>query len=357
MKFRRLQFPGKTLIVSSLDTRYGLFALYFLNFWIRRFNERPEFCTFGDTETNDAALELAIPVSLPETFWARFLALRRAKYKTIIFLNPDAESEKGLRWAARLALIRHRVGFAPMRSFNLFNYSLPFNTENHHYVHQLKLFFEYLSGEKIREWSNPDIPTAIPHKTMLPIVPNTYGIIAIDANDDATPHLLTQLTKLINIVTRDMHCIILIRAGENANREDTTQLVARQLSETMTERALTRTELIGNAEPDVRHWAIAGAAWITGTDASALNRAALMGVPGLSIFGPLNERIWQPFGNKSRALTGEFSCRPCSRYPGKTLCTNPVEWQCVSKVSGELLSASLNGMLRRTTKLPKQPPK
>ncbi|MBN8222499.1 MAG: hypothetical protein J0L53_16390 [Spirochaetes bacterium] len=340
MKFKRIQFPAKTLIVSSLDTRYNAFLPYFLKLWADRFASKPDV-----NGMHALTAPWANPVSVPQGFFAALRLLFSAKYRTIVFLNPDTKANRALKWAARLLFIRHRAGFAPLKGFSTLNYSLPFNTENHHYIHQLKIFFEYLVGEKIADWKKPELP-AVAANTDLP--KESYGVVAIDTTEPATGHLSLQLAKFINQSARHTHLMLLIGAApDHAGEIISAQDLARQLSEAMTERAVEVTGLVVHPTEEQKIAITREAAWVTGTDAETLNIAALCGVPGLSIFGPLNERVWQPFATRARVLAGDFACRPCTQFPGTVTCTNPVAWQCISGITGELMAATLTGMLQR----------
>lgn len=340
MRFKRIQFPAKTLIISSLDARYTAFIPYFLKLWADRFSAKP------DVNGMHALTESwANPVSVPTRFWAALLFLFAAKYRTIVFLNPDTRADRALKWAARLLFIRNRAGFAPLKGFSTLNYSLPFNTENHHYVHQLKIFFEYLVGEKIADWKKPELP---PVRVNTDLPKESYGVVAIDTAEPATEHLILQLAKFINQSARQAQLMLLIgTSSENTEQGVSAQELARQLSEAMTQRAVEVTGLVVHPTEEQKIAIAREAAWVTGTDAGTLNIAALCGVPGLSVFGPLNERVWQPFATRARVLAGDFACRPCTQFPGKVTCTNPVAWQCVSGVTGELIAATLTGMLQR----------
>jgi ADP-heptose:LPS heptosyltransferase len=340
MKFKRIQFPAKTLIVSSTDSRYMAFIPYFLKLWTDRFSIMPD--VNGMHALTDA---WANPVVVPVKFFAALRFLMVTRYRTVVFLNPNPKADRPLKWAARLLFVKHRAGFAPLKGFSTLNYSLPFNTENHHYVHQLKIFFEYLVGEKITDWKKPELPPTT-GKANLP--KESYGVIAIDTTDPATEHLTIQLTKFINLSARHLHLMLLIgSSAEKAEQSIPGQDLARHLSQAMTERAVAVTELVMHPNPEQKIAIVREAAWVTGTDAEALNIAALCAVPGLSIFGPLNERVWQPFATRARVLAGDFACRPCTQFPGKITCTNPVAWQCLSGVTGELMTAMLTGMLSR----------
>ena len=345
MKLRRIQFPGKTLIVSSGDARYQIFALYFISLWQNRFNAKPDLHLAGAAERLPAATDLAYSIKLPGSFlktWYFFLGRR---YKTIVFLNPDLKADRNLRWAARLAGVSNRAGFAPLRSWTLLNHTLPYNAENHHFVHQLKIFFEHLCGEKVSDWQMPRFD-----QTNLAENPRrTDGLIAIDIADAATAHLAPQLQKLMNIVTRTQTCTLVIRSSDEnaAEAEQHVQQFAKNLSTFMTERAIENTQLVLNPPSRDLAQLAATADWVTGTDAELLNLAAFLSVPSLSVFGPLNERVWQPFSTRARALTGDFACRPCTAFPGQVHCTNPVEWQCMRDLTGELWAATLTAQLRR----------
>ncbi len=340
MKFKRIQFPAKTLIVSSLDARYNAFIPYFLKLWGDRFSIRP------DVNGIHALTEhWANPVSVPVGFFASLRFFFRARYSTVVFLNPNPKADRPLKWAARLLFLKHRAGFAPLKGFSTLNYSLPFNTENHHYVHQLKIFFEYLVGEKITDWKKPELPAGIGN---INLPKESYGVIAVDTADMATEQLKIQLTKFINLSARNLHLMLLISSSaDDAQQTLPAQELARHLSQAMTERAVAVTELIMHPSTEQKIAITREAAWVTGTDAEALNIAALCAVPGLSLFGPLNERVWQPFATRARVLAGDFPCRPCTKLPGKVTCTNPVAWQCLSGVTGELMTATLTGMLQR----------
>lgn len=339
MRFRRIQFPGKTLVISSLDTRFDVFALYFLRLWSDKFGEKPDFS--GGTESLLSVY--AYPVTIPHGFFRRMLFFFR--YKSVVFLNPDAAADRPLKWLARAALVKNRAGFAPLKGLNSLNYSLPFNTENHHYVHQLKIFFEYLSGEKINDWPKPEIPAgrAAGGATTLPR--ESYGVLAIDMGDEATLHLISSLQKFINLAARQLHLVLVVDDARGQRGE--AAIFSRRLSETMTEKAVEVTELVQNPTDFEKLRIVRQAEWVAGTDAAALNLAAFEGVPSLSIFGPLNERIWQPFATRARTLSGDFDCRPCTKYPGKVECASARQWQCISGVTSELMLATLNGMVKK----------
>ena len=341
MKFKRIQFPAKTLIVSSLDARYRSFTLYFLKLWVDKFSVRPDI-TAESALTRDWATTVTAPVG----FFAALLFLFTNKYRSLVFLNPDTKADRSLKWASRFLFIKHRAGFAPLKGISPLNYSLPFNTENHHYIHQLKIFFEYLVGEKITDWKTPQPPAAT--RENLPLPKDAYGVIAIDTADPATERLRDQLTKFMNHSARNLHLMLLIGASRATGDEVMpAQELARYLSGAMTERAVAVTELVMHPTEAQKIAVAREAAWVTGTDTEALNIAALCGVPNLSLFGPLNERVWQPFSTRARVLAGDFDCRPCTKLPGKVTCTNPIAWQCLSGVTGELMTATLTGMLSR----------
>lgn len=348
MKFRRLNYPGKTLIVQTLDARFDIFAAYFLKFWQEKFKIKADFCRAGAhaADAYNISAEFSEYVALPRGFLRQWWFILKHRYTTVIFLNPDHKADIAIKWAARLAFVQNRAGFAPLRNFLPLNFSLPFNAENHHFVHQLKIFFEHLTGEKIAQWSKPVLA-----ERRLPPVSDIsahadHGIIALDAADASLPHLLPQLIRFINLVTRDEKCTMIIRSSRPDDADGAAQL-ARQLSRAMTERAIDNTLPLINPSADVLIEILNHAAWATGADAEALNLAAHFEIPTLAIFGPLNERVWQPFATRARVMTGEFDCRPCTPFPGTVKCTAAVQWQCVSGASAELLLATLNAARRR----------
>lgn len=102
-----------------------------------------------------------------------------------------------------------------------------------------------------------------------------------------------------------------------------------------------------NPPAALRSYTLARARWVLGSSAQTLGEAALRGVPNISIFGPLNERVWQPFSTRARTITGDFACRPCTPHPGRITCTSEKPWQCIAGVSGELMAATVLGMVRR----------
>lgn len=346
MKFQRIQFPGNTLIVSSIDFSYTPFVLHFLKLWKDKFIRKADLALPQYAETGSALIaEFAESVALPRNFFPLLLFLRSRRYKTVVFLNPDPKADRALKWATRLLFVKHRAGFAPLKGFHTLNYSLPFNKENHHFVHQLKIFFEYLIGEKVSLWDKPQVEV-IPDKN---IPAENFAVLAIDVTETATAHLTVQLQKFINIAARNLRLVLMIseRAAADTSETPTAQFFARTLSDTMTEHAVKMTELMVNPPMEKKLAFVREAVWVAGTDAEALNLAGLMGVANLSLFGPLNERVWQPFSTRSRVLAGDFSCRPCTEFPGKITCKNPQEWQCMSGVTGELMAATLTGMLQR----------
>lgn len=346
MKFSRIQFPGNTLIVSSIDFSYAPFVLHFLKLWNDKFIRKADISLPESAETGSALIaEFAERVVLPRKFFPLLLFLRSRRYKTVVFLNPDPKADRALKWATRLLFVKHRAGFAPLKGFHPLNYSLPFNKENHHFVHQLKLFFEYLIGEKVPAWDKPQVGVLRDRD----IPSENYAVLAIDVTEPATTHLTQQLQKFINIAARNLRLVLMIseRAVPDSGQMPTAQYFCRALSETMTEQAVKFTELMVNPPTEKKLAFVSEAVWVAGTDAEALNLAGLMGVANLSLFGPLNERVWQPFSTRSRVLAGDFSCRPCTEFPGKITCKNPQEWQCMSGVTGELMAATLTGMLQR----------
>ncbi len=347
MKFHRLNYPGKTLIINTLDARYAVFAAYFLQFWQEKFAAGADIA-LGDADTEDvwnAAAGFSPSVRFPRGFFRQWWFLLRNRYDTVIFLNPDYKANAGAKWAARFALVKNRAGFAPLRSFLPLNFSLPFNAENHHFVHQLKIFSEHLTGEKIAHWTKPVFaagPALRPPNTAAQAAP---GAVVLDAADPALPHLLPQFVRFINLVTRDEKCTMVVRSAQGA-AESAAEL-ARQISRTLTERAIKNTLPLINPPAESLAALLQNFAWVTGVDAEALNLAAHLEIPTLAVFGPLNERVWQPFATRARVITGEFACRPCTPLPGAVKCTAAIPWQCVSGVSAELLLATLSAVRRR----------
>lgn len=346
MKFQRLQYPGKTLIVSTLDKRYGVFVLYFLKLWQEKFMGTTDFWQSSDLLALDVSIRVNV-VAFPTTFVRCWWYLIRARYRTVVFLNPDHKADRKYRWAARLAFTKHRAGFAPLKNFEPVNYSLPFNAENHHYVHQLKLFFEYLTGEKVQAWRTPEAaPVKIPANAQhLPT--GEYGVLCIDIADQSNEFMLPNLIKFVNLITRHFSCVLLFESSEKDIYDSQLQNTARNFSEVMTERAMAACVALLNPPDALRSYTLSRARWVLGSSAQTLGEAALRGVPSISIFGPLNERVWQPFSTRARTITGEFSCRPCTPHPGHVVCTSTKPWQCIGGVSGELMAATVTGMLRK----------
>lgn len=339
MKFRRLNYPGKTLVIDTLDARYAVFTAYFMKFWGEKFSTAADLA--GQPQGSDAA-PFARSVLLPGGFFRQWWFLLRQRYSTVIFLNPDSKADAATKWAARFAFVKNRAGFAPLRNFLPLNFSLPFNAENHHFVHQLKIFFEHLTGEKIAQWSKPEYSVRASGVS----AHAGYGLLAIDAGDAALPYLLPQLIRFINLVTRDEKCTVTIRSSAEGGA-DRAAALARQVSAAMTERAIENALPLINPPAEHLSSIVQVSAWATGVDAAVLNLAAHLEIPTLAVFGPLNERVWQPFATRARVITGEFACRPCTAFPGVVKCTAAAEWQCVSGVSAELLLATLNAMRRR----------
>jgi len=330
VNLRRIQFPGRTLIIDSTDARYAVLSSYFHAMWVHRFVNPPE---------------LSLPDRLLRgkfrffrILW-HFIAIR---YSTIIFLTADHRADRTVKWAAFIARIKNRAGFAPLKNFEPLNFSLPFNTENHHVVHQLKIFFEYLVGEKVHDWKKP----ALRAEPTIELPQENFGVVAFDASDPALPYLREQLTKFINGVARSNAIVVLVEAPD----EIIATALLRQITQNLTDKAIERTTFLTSATDGQILTAVSRSAWACGVSARTLNIAALAEVPTISIFGPLNERVWQPFSTRSRALTGEFDCRPCTKYPGSVVCTNPHEWQCVSGASAELLAATVGALSRRAAK-------
>lgn len=348
MKARRLQAPGNTLIVASLDRRYVLFTAWFLELWKNRFATKP-LMAYGPQAGDLASgvvYALAEPINLPEGFWALWLYFWRTKIQTLVILNPDLRLSRKLRLAAFLARVRFRAGFAPLRSVSLLNLSLPFNKEKHHYIHQLKTFFEYLTGEKVPTWHSPafGMPQLAEHYELPPLA-KPYGLIALNPDEQEAEFVMAQFKKLVNLMARHTSLVLLLRSRLLKQPEIST--IARSFSDVMTEQALTNTTLVVQPEPTALLRLVANAAWVAAVDAELLNVAGLFAIPSLAIFGPLNERVWQPFSVRSRALTGEFPCRPCTDFPGPVLCTHHTPWACIAGASAELMAASLLALVRR----------
>lgn len=346
MKRRRIRAPGKTLVVAGIDRRFAVFAAWFLQLWKQRYELRPLLA--GGAEAGDLAApllqQLAETVHLPEGFFPLLWFLLKGRFETLLILNPDLRATQKLRLAARLAGIRHRAGFAPLRRITGLNLTLPFNHENHHYVHQLRTFFEYVTGEKTNSLTSPEFPWAATRQPAMDIA-RPFGIIAHNPDETESHYLQVQLKKLTNLMARSSHCVLILRS-RSLDRQSLTRL-ARDFSEVMTEQALARTTLLILPDEVTLVGLLREAAWIAAADTELLNLAALFAVPSVSVFGPLNERVWQPFSVRTRALTGDFDCRPCTATPGRVACHNPQRWACLTGASAELMAATLMAVLRR----------
>jgi ADP-heptose:LPS heptosyltransferase len=338
--------PGKTLIVAGIDRRFTVFTAWFLELWQKRFALRPLIAHRMEPGDLAAPLihSLADPVKLPENFFPLLWFLLRERFGALIILDPHLPATRKLRLAARLAGIRYRAGFAPIHRITGLNLSLPFNQENHHYVHQLRTFFEYITGEKAPGLSSPEFPR-LSHleDTELPAEP--FGIIAYNPDEIESQHLEAQLKKLANLLTTSSHCVLILRSAK-LGRQALTRY-ARSFSELMTEQTILRTTLVLLPEAETLLHLLSKASWLVAADTELMNVAALFAIPSVAVFGPLNERIWQPFSVRSRAITGEFPCRPCTPYPGRVECSNSVPWACLTGASAELMAATLTAQLRR----------
>lgn len=346
MKARYLTSPGKTLVVAGIDRRFVLFTAWFLELWKNRFAAKPLLAhgPQADDLASGVIAALAQPVDLPEGFFSLWLYLLRAKIRTVVILNPNLRANKKLRLAAFWARVRFRAGFAPLRKISLLNLSLPFNKEKHHYVHQLKALFEYLIGEKVTVWHSPacHMPELV-DRAKLPQGP--YGLIALNPDEQEAEFLVAQLKKLVNLMARHGSLVLLLRS--RLLEREALSAIARSFSDVMTEQALTNTTLVLQPAPVELLHILATASWVAALDTELLNLAGLLAIPSLAVFGPLNERVWQPFSVRTRALTGEFACRPCTDFPGRVECSHEIPWACVKGVSAELMAASLLALARR----------
>ena len=78
------------------------------------------------------------------------------------------------------------------------------------------------------------------------------------------------------------------------------------------------------------------------------NMAVALGIPTVSIFGPVDERIYGPYPNKGHTIvTYPIACRPCYRQFRRAscdhmFCLNKIEVQVVYEVVKKFLLAKLH---------------
>lgn len=66
---------------------------------------------------------------------------------------------------------------------------------------------------------------------------------------------------------------------------------------------------------------------IIGVDSGMLHLAASVGIPAISIFGPMNDTKWAPLSDNSTILTADVPCRPCNLHKDCTqglICMNTI---------------------------------
>jgi ADP-heptose:LPS heptosyltransferase len=63
-------------------------------------------------------------------------------------------------------------------------------------------------------------------------------------------------------------------------------------------------DLVGKADPLMAYAALRHARLFVGNDAGYAQLAAAAGVPTLALFGPSDDRIWRPWGEKVRVVRG-----------------------------------------------------
>jgi heptosyltransferase-2 len=84
---------------------------------------------------------------------------------------------------------------------------------------------------------------------------------------------------------------------------------------------------------------IAICAAFVSNDSGAMHLAAALGVPVAAVFGPTDERITAPVGDRVRVLTSDAWCRPC------LLRECPLDHRCMRDVGADMVARAVGEML------------
>jgi len=326
----KLSHPGKTLFYYSGDNAFIGFVDPIIEYWKQAYQLPVEFVISESSPNREVR----------RSFFGWCAYFQSKKFRTIIFLNPNYRTDRKQKLAAWLMRTPHRVGFTPSKNFDYLNISLFFNIQNGHYLHQLKNLLEYATVTKIK--LEPILYSeSTVKRNHLKAKTNESILIALDANM-LDPLETENISKLINLLSRTFS-IDLLLSGQDAAR-----IAARKISHPLTDHALSILNPVVDATQNEISLLIQQCTLATGNDYASLIEASQRQIPTISFFSSLNERIWQPFSNKSRAMTVDLPCRPCQKFPDLPIeCKHSEIWACRHKIPAEIVYANILSILNK----------
>ncbi len=256
-----------------------------------------------------------------KSFWHYVKLLRNRQYDTAFVLKRSLSSA----FLAFLSGIPTRIGFNTEGRRFLLTHPVsyqPDQPEIESFLDLLRAVHVPVSGTELESWWSPTeeskAATLItPYRTRKNILLHLTSSNSAKQWPDASAAQLAQW--LLTNPERELHCV---GAASDAPVYE----------------ALTK-ELPDALQPRLHNWCgqlslLESMAFlkkmdgVIGVDSGTLHMAAAVGVPVIALFGPMDERKWQPPG--SVAVTANVACRPCNL---KVPCH--YHYQCMSKISLE----------------------
>lgn len=163
----RLLQCGETLLIFPRDRSLAYLARIILDWWLEVYRVPVHAVYLPEASKQHPALK-------SQVVWAKnpfliWIFLLRGRYRTVVFLEP--QRYRLLSFLAWLALIPNRCGFTLQDENPFLNFRFAFNESSTHYIHQLRAFFEELSGQK------RDLLPLLEKKPPEPVLPKALNII------------------------------------------------------------------------------------------------------------------------------------------------------------------------------------
>lgn len=308
---RRLQFPGKTLLLS---TEYDEVSEYFgslvLIFWREIYT-----CQVHAAVTHPSLLRGCDKFQpMPSSAWQLWKLIRKEKYKTVVFLQPRSSIIPSA--VAFFAKAKYTVGFGRGTSSAFIKFRLPFQDTGMHFCHQWKKLIENASLVSL---SSMPYPKFFPKESVPLFYEPKLALVCLRTaildpyQSKRTPLFPMPDESLLEEVQYQLqalgYAVRMMRVDEKRDFPEN----------------LTYDELYASAQK---------ADLVVDFDSIAGHIAAAAGTRVLSIFFERSHTTFQPFHNKSLAYSAMLACQPCHRMGLKFECRYKDEkkFLCAQKV-------------------------
>lgn len=338
-KHTRLFHSGETLIIFPKDKVLAYLCRGFLDWWVQAYHVPVSVVNFSIANHPAIKRELFFEKNYFSFLWE----LIKNRFRTIVFLEP--QRYRFLSFLAWLAHIRNRIGFTLQDQNPFLTFRYAFHEGTGHYIHQLRSFFEELTGHKadilpLLEKKPPDEALRKALKLITELGVGRFVVLI--------PGQLWPKERYAEFISQISITVLLLALDDETYQKN------QEILKIAKEGFLAKNEifLLPVVDKELLAALSSRSEFVFAEDSLAAHYAVSAGARALTLFGPRNEKLFAPFSNRSTAFFVNISCRPCYSIQEDFFCKNTELFACMKQISVEMVLQKCQELLEKGRQKP-----